>query len=389
MENFELSVSPIENYETPEIPTFDDNNSALLRKLPSRWKKSAKIIAGLGLIGALALSGCGGGRNTTRELFPYGIVHNLSYTQGSYRGYSNANLLVRLHTGGMGSSFYMVHLTEQEAFGIIRARLEAAGLNFDATPPPGIVFDPVHEKYFSFNEWAMRMGFGSLEFDLFDAEKDVAVTHVNWQGPMTSFRPCERTLARNVADTLAVHASDIDVGVFHNPGRTVSNVVARRRVSYRQVAESRPIIVRQLINQADTFIAQLQSEGILERFPDINVTINGEPFNHGEYSIIINNQKMVPALELFEALGMEVNVDERTYSHSITGTKNNTEIWVSSWGGIAVNRNINRNRFGDWLEDTPVIMHNDIILVPLQFVADFVSATVEWNEDARIIRIIY
>jgi len=121
MENFELSVSPIENYETPDIPTFDDNNSALLRKLPSRWKKSAKIIAGLGLIGALALSGCGGGRNTTRELFPYGIVHNLSYTQGSYRGYSNANLLVRLHTGGMGSSFYMVHLTEQEAFGIIRA----------------------------------------------------------------------------------------------------------------------------------------------------------------------------------------------------------------------------------------------------------------------------
>ena len=392
MKKFELCVSPVKAYKAPEIPTFEDNNSAMLKKLPSRWRKNVKIIAGLGVLGVLALSGRRGVENVDRDIFPYGIVHNLGYTQGSYRGYSEANLLVRLHTGGMGSSFYMVHLTEQEAFGIIRARLEAAGLNFDATPPPRIVSDPILEGYYlSFSESVFMGRSDGIEFDLYDAEKGVAVTYVRLAH--RSFMMRERDIVQRIDRIFAEQESDIIVGAFHNPGQTAGRGGSLPRLLRRplpwEVTASRPVIVRQLINQADVFIARLQSEGILEQFPDISVTINGAPFNHGEYPIIINNQKMVPALELFEALEMDVIIDENENRLAITATKNNVEIWVTSNGSIDINRNINRNSNREWMQDIPMFIHNDIILVPLQFVADFVGATIEWNEDMRTIKISY
>jgi len=389
MKDFDLCVSPIESYTAPEIPTFDDDNAALLTKMPSRWRKNTAIIAGLGLIGALALSAGGVGRNTARDIFPYGIVHSLGYTQGSYRGYSQENLLVRLHTGGSGSSFYMAHLTEQEAFNIIRARLEAAGLNFDATPPPGVVLEPWEDLTYSVSIASMmlRGHFDSLEFDLFDVEKGVGITHLNWLGPRLTFRPHEQEFVWAIESMLAEHVNDVEVGVFYTPGRSVSSGLPTRLPSPLAVSRSRPILERQLIRQIDTFIAHLQSEGLLERFPAIDITVNDVQLSLGEYPIIINNNNMVPALELFEALGLDFEVEEREHSFTITGTKNNVSIWVSSNGGISVTRDTNGNIHRFWPEDLRGIMHNDTLLVPLQFIADFAGATIEWNEDARTIRI--
>ena len=380
MENFELSVSPVEDYKAPEIPTFENNNSALLKKLPSRWQKNAKIIAGLGIIGVLALSGRVGGGNMAEGLFSDGIVHNLGYTQGSYRGFSEANLLVRLHTGGRGISFYMVHLTEQEAFGIIRARLEAAGLNFDATPPGNSV---------SISFPFLGDGFDDVGLDLFDIEKDVGVTHVGWLGGGRAFMPSEREVAGWIGEMFAEQAGAIEVGVFYNPGQYISGGIIgprwNRRPSSRETTAARPILVRQLINQADMFIARLQSEGILERFPDVSVTVNGAPLSLGDYPILINNQKMVPAREIFEALDMVVVEDINSSRLAIIATKNDIAIWVTSSGGINITRNGNR----EWPQDIPVLTHNDIILVPLQFVADLAGAAIEWDEDTRTIKISY
>ncbi|MCL2360385.1 MAG: copper amine oxidase N-terminal domain-containing protein [Defluviitaleaceae bacterium] len=389
MRKLELSVCPIKVYNTPEIPTFEDDNSAMLKKIPKRWKKNAKVIAGLGFIGALALSSVVRSGNHT---FPQEIVHNLGHTQGSYRGFSQENLLVRLHTGGMGSSFYMVHLTEQEAFGIIRARLEAAGLNFDATPPPRIVSDPTLKEYnLSFSELLFMGRPDGIDFDLFDAQNGIAVTYV--RSTHRSFLLDERHIARLIEEIFAELDEEIIVGAFHNPGRIAGRGAPLPRLLRRpfpwETAAARPILVRQLINQADKFIAILQSEGILEHFPDVDVIINGVLFNHGEYPLIINDQKMVPALELFEALGMDTVVSDNGLRIAITATRNNVEIWVTSNGSIAVNPNVNRNRFSDWPEDIPMLVHNDIVLAPLQFVADFVGATIEWNEDDRILNITY
>ena len=58
MKDFELSICPVETYNAPEIPVFGSDNSAILKKLPSRWQKNAKILACIGIVGTLTLSGC-------------------------------------------------------------------------------------------------------------------------------------------------------------------------------------------------------------------------------------------------------------------------------------------------------------------------------------------
>ena len=58
MNDFELSINPVETYKAPEIPMLGGDNQKLLKKLPSRWKKNAKVMACFGLIGTFALSGC-------------------------------------------------------------------------------------------------------------------------------------------------------------------------------------------------------------------------------------------------------------------------------------------------------------------------------------------
>ena len=398
MKDFDLSINPIEAYKGPEIPTFENDNSAILKKLPLRWRKNAKISAGLGLIGVFALSGCVNvaGGTPAGEIRQNNIEHKLQYTQGSYDGYSEDDLLVRLHTGGGGASAYMVHLTEQEAFGIIRARLEAAGLDFD-TPPEEINFDVPALTYYDEVDWYLSRYLNPIELDLFDTQKNVGIAHVSWLGSSMSFMPSERALARRIEEIVTEQTDDIVVGAFYNPGQSVNSAewtdegeLKLTPPSDEEVEEARPILVRQLINQADKFILRLQSEGVLERFPDVAITINGTPLSLGEYPMIINNHKMVPAAEIFEALGMDVNEDENEWRLAITGTKNDLELRANvglqsfNQGGSI---SIRHGEDSEWPRDIPVIFHNDTIFVSLQFVAEINGATVEWDEEARIIKV--
>jgi len=46
-----LSITPVESYTPPEIPTFSDSgNGELLKKLPSRWQRNAKVVLDIGPI---------------------------------------------------------------------------------------------------------------------------------------------------------------------------------------------------------------------------------------------------------------------------------------------------------------------------------------------------
>ncbi|MCL2528157.1 MAG: hypothetical protein FWE42_07020 [Defluviitaleaceae bacterium] len=375
MKDFELCVNPVEDYQVPEIPTFEEDNSRLLKKLPTRWQKCAKVIAGIGLVGMLALSRCG---NRAGEFGPHYINHNLGYTHGSYRGFSEGNLLVRLHTGGMGSSFYMAHLTEQEAFGIIRGRLEAAGLSFDV--PPAASYFEREEDNSTFDRLLGMRRSDIFDFELFDAQRGVAI--VNARQEHRFLCVIEQEIIRITKDTFAADESDIMVGIFYNPRRVVGG---HRAIipSLIEMANARPVIVRAIINQADIFIARLQLEGTLERFPDVDIIINGTPFNHGEQPIIINNQVMVPASELFAALAMDVVVDVNESRLAIIATQNDLEIWVASWGGMF----ITRSDIYEIPEDMRIFVHNDIISVPLQYIANLTGASVAWDEATRTITI--
>ena len=59
MNDFEISISPVESYKAPEIPVFGSDNSALLKKLPSRWQKAKLITLSLALVIIIGgLAGC-------------------------------------------------------------------------------------------------------------------------------------------------------------------------------------------------------------------------------------------------------------------------------------------------------------------------------------------
>ena len=380
MKDFELSIDPVETYEAPEIPVFGSDNSALLKKLPTRWQKNAKIVACIGIAGTLALSGCrselpsppphgedgiSGAYYSVYSQNGLGIVHNLGYPHGSYSGYSDAELNIRLHHGGMGLSLYVVHLTEQEAYGIIRARLETAGLDFSVPPPEYIIDDQFW--------WVDGIG-----LNLFDEQKNVAVTYICWEESNRPFFPWDREFAMLVEKAFA-EQTGITVGAIYNPGVSVGTSRFR---AHRNARNSRPELVRQLINQVDAFIFILQSEGILEPFPDVSIMIDDTPIIFGEHPVIINNYKMVPAPEIFEEFGMSVELDYG--SGRIIARKDRISMRVEfSWGGTP-SLWVNSKQVDD---DIPVIAHNDKVLVPLLVVARAIGADVEWNEIAREFRI--
>ena len=421
MKDFELSISPVETYKAPEVPVLGGDNSALLKKLPLRWRKNAKILACLGIVGTLALAGCssevpysrpygeGGafgayyaehGTGETPEAYyalhpsvqaeyPPGPhsqdildkMHDLGSPHGSYSGYSDAELTVRLHQGGMGVSSYVVHLTEQDAYGIIRARLEAAGLNFDAVPPDYTI-DSITRALWDAGESSVFWGDMTdegIRLNLFDRERNVAVSHISWDESNRPFSSWGRAFAMQVERTFTEHMDGITVGAIYNPGAYLGTSRAEAR---RNMRDSHPELVRSLINQVDAFIFILQYEGILEPYPNVDVIINGTPMIFGEHPALINNHKMVPVPEIFEALEMTVETDDQG---RIVARKGDISITVgfSGWNNLAFMR-VN----DEWIDmDIPVIAHNDQILVPLQFVARAIGADVEWDESAREIRI--
>lgn len=215
----DLKINPVESYQPPKIPTLSDlcGNSALLKKLPSRWAKNAAVITCAGIIGASVLVGCMG----NREL----------------------DITRRLDHGGFASGpIYVVHLTEQEAFGIVRAQLEAAGLRFDATPPN-----------YTVDYWESAIG-----LELFDSQRNVAIARIRADEIDSPFVPEWRIESRNswIADEFA-EQTDIIVGVFYNQGAAEYSPIRQDEKAIREVA------TESLAAQVGQFIEFLHDKEIL------------------------------------------------------------------------------------------------------------------------------
>jgi len=226
-----MDIKPVENYSAPKIPTLTEvsNQPAPLKKLPHRWKKHAMVVAGVGILKLSALFGC-------------------------YISNCDSSLDLRIHHGGAGFASYVVHLTEQEAFDMIRTRLEAAGLTFDAEPPAYIVEHWLDDIY----------------LDLFDSERGVAVSHLSWEDSHRAFSARGRWFTKWATGEFA-EQTDLLVGVFYNPGDEVRGPGSPHRgptPSRFAVniigAQVRPELEERLNQQIDDFIEQLRHLGIIE-----------------------------------------------------------------------------------------------------------------------------
>jgi hypothetical protein len=152
----------------------------------------------------------------------------------------------------------VAHLTEQEAFGIVRAHLEAAGLRFGAAPP-------------EYTVWHWQ----EIGIDLFDENKNVAVVNIGWEESNRPFSSRGERFAESIREGFSEQANDMIAGVFYNPGEELGWVEGRRNeatgeIEYlniptaREIAAQRPALEENLNAQVQAFIEMLRAEGVLE-----------------------------------------------------------------------------------------------------------------------------
>jgi len=271
--NEDLRIVPLKNYAPPSIPTLAEAGSQpTLKTLPTRWRKNAAVMAclGLGVVGAIMISGCGEDSRQHHGGFAQAPFYVSQLTEQETLAQiqaqiESAALEIGFHRGGRsGSPIYVVHITEQEVLGYIYARLEAAGLNLDTVSPNDIIFGSadgtnLFSRFFYDGDIYLLDSENRVALD---AENQVAIVSISWAKSTRPFSHHGSVLANNIEQELSRQIDDISFGVFHNPGQTVQtrNDGSVRR---RDKEAARPNLIRDLTTQVDEFIARLQAEGII------------------------------------------------------------------------------------------------------------------------------
>ena len=96
-----LTLAPMEEYTEPELPTYTDDMPDLEKKVPSRWKNKAMIVAATGLLSVSPLIGYPANDFTRHDCGEGVLLSNFAY-----------DLCIRVHHGGFsGAPIYVAHLT--------------------------------------------------------------------------------------------------------------------------------------------------------------------------------------------------------------------------------------------------------------------------------------
>jgi hypothetical protein len=293
----------MKNYIPPNLPTHENANKNLLKKLPSRWQKKAAIFACAGFVGMVALAGCNNNaphhednlppRNTPIRVTPSPLPiyptpppetdeEIRARIEAATEAFENIRTrletaeitVVRrermLHGGGAGGGgappIYVAHFTEQEVWGFFRTKLEAEGLYFNI-------------------ESTSDFGY---ELDLFDARNRVGILFAGTQGIDS------RSIWRDW-QAFERQYNDIIVGVFFNHEEEMTTYslelwdweqewfdergyfddelnhlfyweeygVALEEFRVERAEESRQALINNLTEQVQNFITRLQQEGVL------------------------------------------------------------------------------------------------------------------------------
>jgi len=212
---------PLKNYTPPKYPTYEEakGDRTLLKKLPSRWKKSVGALACVTLLGATALlGGC-----------------------SAFRGCGT-------HMGGSGVPIYLVYLTEQEAISVIRNKAETMGLEIKDTPPN----ISVSVKFWEESDDSIDIG-----LDLFNEEKNIAFSYIREE--LGGWWLDSRSLAGKAKEVVANREDSLKVGFIHGTSRSFGTHpgIARRRGAEQEIKDH-------LTTQVREFIEWLQAEGIIQ-----------------------------------------------------------------------------------------------------------------------------
>ena len=152
---------------------------------------------------------------------------------------------------------YVAHFTDQEAIDIIRVQLEAVGLNFDSAVPLYNV-----ELWGGGRRWSQNVG-----IDLFDEERNVAITFINMYKDATSSVVEEGGgvyggMINRFETEFSENFEGVYFGIFYNSAvlREWRTQNRRRPLNNEEIER----LTERLEAQVQNFIYQLREEGIID-----------------------------------------------------------------------------------------------------------------------------
>ncbi|MDO4563635.1 MAG: copper amine oxidase N-terminal domain-containing protein, partial [Clostridia bacterium] len=117
-----------------------------------------------------------------------------------------------------------------------------------------------------------------------------------------------------------------------------------------------------------------------EQSADVSITINGETLQTDTPPTIENNRTLAPMRAIFEALGCTIEWDDET--KTVTAAADDGTVITLTIGEMFAMKN------GEVLElDCAAKIENGRTVVPVRFIAEALSCTVNWNNDARCVEI--
>ena len=249
-----LTLTPVTDYQAPDLPTFATVKPEILKRMPSRWRNKT-LVATVGLLGIAALAGC----SVNEEIPQLESQYQGEYSLGQINRTEPHELVVGLHFGGFGGApIYVAHLTEQEVREFILTNLTAAGLNFDESM----------ERYF-----VAAAEFGGTYFDHFDSERRVGIINLSWSestafggGIHSTSIPYggpQEWVEQMVNEDIVRQELGITFGLFTSLGYHL-DWDYEREINPEEATEIAPILVENLDEQIQAFIERLRNKGIID-----------------------------------------------------------------------------------------------------------------------------
>jgi len=180
----DISITPVKKYAAPKYPTKTDAKRSpdLLRKLPSRWEKNAKVVAAMGLIGAMTLASCGLLTPQYQNSSTWGGLKSFVDTiiEKAKNNNNNNNTENVIETTDYDDMFYLAgepmppsYLTEEDALAIIKTMAETYGLTLENDTPEHInvpmdLYDSEHKVGVDYQEYRYKYS-GSKSYEILDS----------------------------------------------------------------------------------------------------------------------------------------------------------------------------------------------------------------------------
>jgi len=147
-------------------------------------------------------------------------------------------------------------------------------------------------------------------------------------------------------------------------------------VSY---SEEGNVLKFEVDHQVVTLDINNETVGLKEKENSIKVMVDGMPVQFDVPPTIVNNRTMVPMRKIFEALGAEVQWDERT--GTITAKKEHTTIVLKTDSNdFVINGETGKL-------DVPVMVQDGTALVPVRFISESLGAKVLWKSSIQTVDI--